>query len=446
MQITHCVCTKLGGTLIHVGYLLLSALTLTVMLSALILARQRWMEAIVGLACSGLLLISGATNFNLASHNVGKLLPTVLFLGFCLAFAQLCEKEKLFDYLGQLVAKFSHGNPKLLFVFVFVVSAVVTSVLSLDTTILLFTPIVLQSALRLHLDYRPFAYATGHLANTASLLLPISNLTNLLLIAYSNISFALFIRLSWVSWLVALITEFVSLYVIFYRSLNTAHHVRHQHGRERANSEAVPSMPTPIFAMLTVLLTLIGFVVTGIFTIEPFWVALSGCVVLLIHRFASAQSNMMQELKAFWKAMNVSFLIIVLALSVVVASLSDNGLRQLLSPIFHQPTTLESLLVVAFASAIASNVMNNLPAAMLLIPMAASINVVMAMAVLIGVNLGPNLSYIGSLANILWRRILQKTGNKPELLQFTWIGCATTLLCIVSAVVALRLSAANIGL
>ncbi|MFT9058330.1 SLC13 family permease [Bifidobacterium aquikefiri] len=426
-----------GDLLVNAGYLAVAGLSLLAMLAITVVSKSRWLEGAAGIVCSALLLMIHATNFSVAWLNIERLLPTVLFLGFCLSFAQLCEKEKLFEYLGDFIGRQSRGNSKVLFVLVFALSAVVTSVLSLDATVLLLTPIVLQAASRLGIDHRPFAYATGHLANTASMLLPISNLTNLLLIAYGNISFISFIRLSWLPWIVALAAEFLVLFIIFHKSLNSKRNISN-----RPQENPLATAHPPMFAIAVVALTLIGFIVTGIVDIPPFWVAMSGCIILMLRRIRSKKSGISEELRVTWKAFNISFLIFVLSLSVVIAVLSSNGLNVLLLPLFHQPVSLDSLLLIAAVSVMASNVMNNLPAAMLLLPLAASQSPIMAMAVLIGVNIGPNLTYVGSLANILWRRILLRRGNQVELLQFSWIGLITTFSCIISSILALWISAA----
>jgi arsenical pump membrane protein len=421
--------------LVNFGYLALAGLLLFTMLAITVISKSRWLEGVAGITCSGLLLLIHATSFHTAWLSVEQLFPTVLFLGFCLAFAQLCEREKLFEYLGGLIGRQSHGNSRLLFALVFSLSAVVTSALSLDATVLLLTPIVLQAASRLRLDHRPFAYVTGHLANTASTLLPISNLTNLLLITYANVSFISFIRFSWLPWIAALATEFLVLFLFFRQQLKPKRTVLSR----PEDTAAVFSHP-PVFVMTVVALTLTGFIVTSIFGIPPLWVALCGCIIIMVRRAFNKKSAISEELKLTWKAFNISFLIFVLSLSVVIASLSDNGLHTLLIPLFHRPASLGALLLVAAVSAVATNVMNNLPAAMLLIPLAASQSPIMAMAVLIGVNIGPNLSYVGSLANILWRRILLRRGNSIELLQFSWIGLVTTCSCVTASILALWVS------
>ncbi|MFT8704397.1 SLC13 family permease [Bifidobacterium aquikefiricola] len=430
--------------MIHLEYLAITALLLGVMLYITVTAKNGWVEGVVGIVGSGLLLAIHATSYSVAVSNITQILPTVLFLGCCLTFARLCEKERLFEYLGYAVGKLCREKPRLLFLFVFALCAIVTTVLSLDATILLLTPIVLQAASRLRLDHRPFSYVTVHLANTASMLLPVSNLTNLLLIAYGNMGFMTFIRLSWLPWLIALLVEFLSLFVMFHASLHKSRPSQTQpvNGQSPDQTFTHP----PVFAMVAVVLTLIGFVITGMLDIPPYWVALSGCIALVLKRSLSKKSTLSEELRTSWKSFNLSFLIFVLSLSVVVAALSNNGVNTLLLPIFHRPVTLLTLLLVAAVSVLACNVLNNLPAAMLLIPLAASHSPVMAMAVLIGVNIGPNLTYIGSLANILWRRILIRTGKKVELLQFTWIGLVSTSLCIIAAITALWLSSTAFSL
>src|SRR6476659_2538394 len=109
----------------------------------------------------------------------------------------------MFAALGALMALRSRGRPVRLLAMVFVVAAVTTAVLSLDATIVLLTPIVFATAARLRTNSRPHVYACSHLANSASLLLPVSNLTNLLAFHRSGLSFARFGGLMVLPWLLA---------------------------------------------------------------------------------------------------------------------------------------------------------------------------------------------------------------------------------------------------
>jgi Na+/H+ antiporter NhaD/arsenite permease-like protein len=95
-----------------------------------------------------------------------------------LVLAQLCDDEGLFTAAGHAVGDACRGRPQRLLAGVFAVAAVTTAVLSLDATVVLLTPVVFATAARVGVRSRPHVYACTHLANSASLLLPVSNLTN----------------------------------------------------------------------------------------------------------------------------------------------------------------------------------------------------------------------------------------------------------------------------
>ena len=105
---------------------------------------------------------------------------------------------------------------------VFLAAATTTAVLSLDATIVLLTPIVFATAARLPTSPRPHVYACSHLANSASLLLPVSNLTNLLAFTACGVSFTRFAALMALPWLVAIAIEWVVLSRVFADDLRQA--------------------------------------------------------------------------------------------------------------------------------------------------------------------------------------------------------------------------------
>src|SRR5207253_9831918 len=103
------------------------------------------------------------------------------------------------------------GSPRRLLVVVFVIAATVTAALSLDATVVLLTPVVFAAAATLGAPARPAVYACGHLANSASLLLPVSNLTNLLAFAASGLGFLRFSGLMALPWLSVVAVEYLVL-------------------------------------------------------------------------------------------------------------------------------------------------------------------------------------------------------------------------------------------
>ncbi len=180
-----------------------------------------------------------------ARSSLGALGPTVGFLAALLVLADGCRRAGVFDSLGSWMAAGSRGLPRRLLAMVFVAAAATTAVLSLDATIVLLTPIVFTTAARLTTNPRPHVYACSHLANTASLLLPVSNLTNLLAFRASGVSFARFAALMAVPWLLALGVEWVVLSRSFEADL------REVRGRE---SHELERAPLPRYALSVVAL------------------------------------------------------------------------------------------------------------------------------------------------------------------------------------------------
>src|SRR5213079_2569397 len=117
----------------------------------------------------------------------------------------------LFRACGAWTARAAAGSPQRLLAAVFALASFTTAVLSLDATVVLLTPAVFATAARLGVRPRPHVYACAHLSNTASLLLPVSNLTNLLAMAAGGLAFTRFATLMALPWLAAIAVEYVVL-------------------------------------------------------------------------------------------------------------------------------------------------------------------------------------------------------------------------------------------
>jgi arsenical pump membrane protein len=131
------------------------------------------------------------------------------------------------------------------------------------------------------------------------------------------------------------------------------------------------------------------------------------------------------------------FCLFVLALGVVVKAVVDHGLGDVLGHLLPQSAGLPELLAIAGIAAVLANLINNLPAVLALLPLLAAAGPGPVLAGLIGVNLGPNLTYVGSLATLLWRRILQEHDHDAELGEFTRVGLITVPATLLGATVAL---------
>ncbi|MCU1640234.1 MAG: arsenite efflux rane protein ArsB, partial [Nocardia sp.] len=117
---------------------------------------------------------------------VTRAAPILGFLVAVTVLAELADIAGVFDVAAVWCARMARGSTPLLFALTAVLATVTTIGMSLDTTAVLLTPVVLTLALRLGLAPAPFAFLVVWLANTASLLLPVSNLTNLLALQHSR--------------------------------------------------------------------------------------------------------------------------------------------------------------------------------------------------------------------------------------------------------------------
>src|SRR6185437_15730538 len=201
--------------------LMLALLALAVILAFAMIKPRGWPEAVAAVPAAALLIGLHVVPLREATDKVGQLLPVVGFLAAVLVLAQLCDDEGLFRAAGAAMARSANGdNTRALLAKVFVIGAATTAVLSLDATVVLLTPVVLATTRALWVPPRPHAYATAHLANTASLLLPVSNLTNLLAFGAAGLSFVHFTAVMTLPWLAAVGIEFVLLRRLFARDLS----------------------------------------------------------------------------------------------------------------------------------------------------------------------------------------------------------------------------------
>jgi arsenical pump membrane protein len=394
-----------------------------VVLACAVLRPFGWPEAATAVPAAVVVVAVGAISPQHAWAEVRRFGPVIGFLAAVLVLAQLCDDEGLFKACGAWLARGCEGRPQRLLVRVFVIASAITAVLSLDATVVLLTPVVFATAARLGARPRPHVYGCTHLANSASLLLPVSNLTNLLAFAASGLAFTRFAELMALPWLAAIAAE----YLIFRRFF--AADLKPSNG---AGSAAVPA-GVPVFVLAVLGGTLAGFAVTSLAGVNPAWAAAAGAAVLASRALARRRTSP----AAIGRAAAVPFLAFVLALGIVVAAVTGNGLAAVLARLVPAGTSLPALAATAALAAALANVINNLPAVLVLLPLAAPAGAGAVLAVLLGVNIGPNLTYAGSLATLLWRRVLRDHDTQPMLGEFTRLGLLTVPAVLAAAVLAL---------
>jgi arsenical pump membrane protein len=311
---------------------------------------------------------------------ISRGLPILGFLAAITVLAELSDAAGVFDWAADRCAGAAGGSSWRLFLVVGGLATVTTVVMSLDTTAVLLTPVVLTLTDRLGLRPLPFALLVVWLANAASLLLPVSNLTNLLAQQRSTVSTLDFVGRMALPELAAV--------VICIGYLALLHH------RDLAGSYARPA-PTQVqdravFAACGIgCLALAPAVVAGV---TP-WAAATPCAVLAIAAFAVRRRQTLRLALVPWRLLALTE-----GLFLVVAAVGVHGGTRLATRLVGHST----LATVGVAGA-TSNVANNLPTYLGIEPAVAHGNTTQLLGELIGTNAGPLVLVWGSLATLLWR-------------------------------------------
>jgi arsenical pump membrane protein len=418
---------------------LVPLLALVVLLAVAYAHPRGRVEAAVGLAAATATLATGALGRHALAGELRRLGPVVGFLVAILVVAECCRTAGVFAALGARLGRVR--SRQRLLVLTFVAAVVVTVVLSLDATVVLLTPVVLAATGR---RFVAAELACVRLANSASLLVPVANLTNLLALHQLDLTFARFTVLMAPSWLAVLLVEYVVLRVGHRGELRLVEPERDG-----------PLPPVPVLPVVVVALMLAGFVLTSPLGLPPVWVAAAAALLLAAHGLARgmgspthlAPTNRTSGVPDVWDyrltgrqvaaSMHLGFAVFVLCLGVVVAGLGAGWFGARVADLVPHRSGLAGLLLVAALGAALANVVNNLPATLLLVPLVAPLGTTSLLALLIGVNVGSSLTWTGSLANLLWRRTLAASGRTAPSRDFHRTALVASPAAIVAAVVVL---------
>jgi arsenical pump membrane protein len=307
--------------------------------------------------------------------------PVLAFLVGVAVLAELSDTAGLFELVARRTARLSGGSTRRLFLLVCLLASVVTILLSLDTTAVLLTPVVLALAAAVDADVRPFAFATVWLANAASLLLPVSNLTNLLAANRLGVIGELeFARRMLLPELVAISVVVLVLLLRFRKSL------RHRH----SPPESYETFDRPL--VLVAALCCLAVAPASLLGVAP-WKAALPAAALLAVVFGVRQRPALRVGLVPWR-----LVLLTEGLFLVVAALGRHGLDSLLTHV-----TRHGALPTELVGAGAANVANNLPTYLAVQRTVPPDHATDLLALLIGTNTGPLLLLFGSLATLLWR-------------------------------------------
>jgi arsenical pump membrane protein len=354
-------------------------------------------------------------------ESVTRVAPILVFLLGITVVAELADAAGVFESAAGLASRGGKGSVLRLWLLVVVLGTTTTVLLSLDTTAVLLTPVVLALASRLGVAPWPFALATVWLANTASLLLPVSNLTNLLLVNKLDWSVARYTERMWVPALVAVVVSVAVLFTLMRTSLR---------GRYEPGTGSEARDPVLFRLSVAVCLGVGPLFVAGV----PPWVVGTAGALVLSTAFLWRRRTVLR-----WGLLPWRIVVITLGLFLVVGFLQQHGLSRWLADLAGTGDTFGGLLRTAASGAVGSNLVNNLPAYVALEPVAAS-SPDRLLALLIGTNLGPLITLWASLATLLWRERCRARGLDIKAGAFALAGALGVPLLLVATTAALWLT------
>ena len=344
--------------------------------------------------------------------------PILVFLVAITVVAELADRIGLFAVIARWAAVLGRGSVPGLWLLVVLVATAATAVLSLDTTAVLLTPVVLVLARRLRLSQELFAFTAVWLANTASLILPVSNLTNLLAHARLRPAGVSFPSLMWAPALAIWVVTVVVLAVVFRRRLSGRYQV-----------------PRPLRVEDQVLLVIAGVVCAGL--APAFALGVNVTVAALVGAAVLVVACLLRRPQLVgWGLLPWPLVLGVAVLFVLVEIAHAYGLSSVVYELVGRGTGWSDLLRLAGVSAVAANLLNNLPAYLAIEPAALDAPVRLA-ALLVGVNAGPLITPWASLATLLWAGRCRAASLRVSWLRFAGLGLILVPLCLVAGTLAL---------
>lgn len=395
-----------------------------------------WLVALAGVAA---MVAIGAESATEAIRAVAAQWDVLLFFAGLMTIIAIAEAAGFFSWVAFISARAARLSARRLFVSIMAACAAITIVMTNDAAALIMTPLVFSLAARLRLRPLPFAFACTFVANGASLVLPISNPVNVMIADAARLTLGRYLSLLWLPSLAGVAVTAAILWLVIGRTLR-----RRFEASLVSPPEGDPGHRTEVTLLL---LAAAGSMIAVAATGGP--VGVGACAAAGV-MFAHGAVRGRLDISRIASDANPTIVLLVAALFALTEGVVRSGL--LAAPLaalegLTQMHAGQTAAAAALASAVGSNLFNNLPTAALAsavlrhAPLSIAVGHRIAAGAIVGCDLGPNLTTVGSLSTLLWLVLLRRRGLEVSPLDYLKLGAVVAPATLAIAILALLVTA-----